>query len=101
MIEDAREYQGEGWYTFRVWIHTDGRYTVEDWASPEKPEAVWIENFGQWAEGVITEGYPERETIADYYGAGEWPDAFVPVAEGYRGMPGFGEWYRTMANQTC
>ena len=99
MISNA-DWEGEGWYTFRVWIHTNGIFTVEDWKSPEAPKARWIENIDEYGNSVLTPGWPERTTIVDYYGAEKWPDTLVDVAEEYCGLPGFDEWYRTMANQT-
>lgn len=43
-------WKGEGWYTFRTWVKTDGKYTVEDWESPEKPDPVFIENKDEFIE---------------------------------------------------
>lgn len=63
---------GEGWYVFRVWVNTDGEYTVNDWQSPEKPEPVWVENkcdYEQMCE--VAEGC---ECITEYLGYDEKPD---------------------------
>lgn len=44
------KWQGEGWYTFRTWVKTDGKFTVEDWESPVKPDPVFIENKDEFME---------------------------------------------------
>lgn len=44
------QWEGEGWYTFRTWVKTDGKYTVEDWKSPVEPEPVWIESKNEFIE---------------------------------------------------
>lgn len=50
-------WEGEGWYTFRTWVKTDGKYTVEDWESPVEPEPVWIESKDKLIEACkVPEG---------------------------------------------
>lgn len=72
-MKPVSDYQiGEGWYMFRVWVNTDGEYTVNDWQSPEKPEPVWVENkcdYEQMCE--VAEGC---ECITEYLGYDEKPD---------------------------
>lgn len=43
-------WEGEGWYVFRIWVKTDGKFTVEDWYSPEGPEPVFIESKNEFME---------------------------------------------------
>ena len=65
-------WQGEGWYTFRTWVNTDGMFTVQDWASPEKPEPVWVESQLDF-EGA-TEMPEGCECVVEYLGDGEEPE---------------------------
>ena len=50
-------WEGEGWYTFRTWLKTDGKFTVEDWESPEKPDPIFIESKDKFMEACkVPEG---------------------------------------------
>ncbi len=50
-------WEGEGWYTFRIWVKNDGKFTVEDWESPEKPDPVFIESKDEFMEACkVPEG---------------------------------------------
>lgn len=50
-------WEGEGWYTFRTWVKTDGKFTVEDWESPEKPDPIFIESKDKFMEACkVPEG---------------------------------------------
>ena len=51
------QWEGEGWYTFRTWVKTDGKFTVEDWESPEKPNPIFIESKDEFMEACkVPEG---------------------------------------------
>ncbi len=75
------DWQGMGWYVIRKWRHTDGRYTVEDWESPEQADAYWYETEDEFAEDLTDD--PECTSIVWYYGGDECPDDTVCVAPGY------------------
>lgn len=51
------QWEGEGWYTFRTWVKTDGKFTVEDWESPVEPEPIWIDSKDEFVEACkVPEG---------------------------------------------
>lgn len=64
-------YQGEGWYTFRVWDKT-----TNDWAIPEMPNAWWVESASDYDDRSYWPVYDkcEHEVIADYYGNDTLPN---------------------------
>lgn len=74
-------WQGDGWYTFNPW-----NKDTDDWMSPEKPEAVWVESrydFEEFSGTSQLDG--DYEMVVDYYGDGDQPnDPDVPVAEWFR-----------------
>lgn len=80
------KWQGEGWYTERVWVHMDGSYAVDNWENPEAPEAFWAESeldFREPGEG--------EELVVEYLGDGAFPNEPVAVADGYDDFD-YGRW---------
>ena len=70
------EWQGEGWYTVRMW-RTDNNC----WDSPEQPDAYWYEGKDEFDEACrAPEGF---EAVMEYFGDGTYPDEPVNVADCY------------------
>lgn len=79
---EEESWEGEGWYTFREWIKTDGIYSVYDFASPQMPEITYIENLDQFRENLVYDW--ERETIVESFGLGFCKDCkFCNVSDGH------------------
>lgn len=61
-------FEGQGWYTIRFWDNDS-----QDWATPEKPEPMWID-FGDEFEEATSHYYDFYEPVVEYLGDGENPD---------------------------
>lgn len=75
------EWHGDGWYTIREWIYTDGEKRVENWADPEQPGACWYETEDEFVKALTDD--PERDSTVWWFGRGECPNDTVPVAPGH------------------
>lgn len=73
------EYQGEGWYEFRLWNDE-----TDDWEWAETLPAVWVENeydFVQRAPLASNDPANKFDFAVYYYGDGEIPNEPVEIAD--------------------
>lgn len=61
-------WQGEGWYTFNLW-DTERN----DWVSPERPEAVWVENEDDFKQFSMVD-VEWHKCVSEYLGSDDLPD---------------------------
>lgn len=83
-------YQGEGWYTFRLWNNE-----TNEWGWAGCTPAVWVEDEYEFRKNTTISRYKEVngevvlvenegvEIAAYYYGDGEVPNAPVEIDDWY------------------